>query len=95
MIKHFVEGLGLNLAGVEMALSVTSELLELRRTLTRVAGASPEVDSSLRHVDRMLGRYGIRVLERSARRDAAHSLETSGYRLTVNAEESVHFSVPR
>ena len=95
LIKHFVEGLGLNLAGVEMALSVTSELLELRRTLARVAGASPEVDSSLRHVDRMLARYGIRVLERSARRDAAHSRETSGYRLTVNAEESVHFSVPR
>ena len=49
----------------------------------------------MRHVDRMLARYGISVLERSARRDAAHSLETSGYRLTVNAEESVHFSVPR
>ena len=39
LIKHFVEGLGLNLAGVEMALSVTSELLELRRTLARVGGA--------------------------------------------------------
>ena len=31
LIKHFVEDLGLNLSGVEMALDVISDLLELPR----------------------------------------------------------------
>ena len=95
LIKHFVEGLGLNIAGVEMALSVTSELLELRRNLSRVSGSSPEVDRSLRQVDRMLAGYGIRVVQRSAPQDANHERDASDYRLNSDAEEAVHFSVPR
>ncbi len=94
LIKHFVERLGLNLAGVEMALSVTKDLLELRRTLAPAAGGSEEVDRSLAKVDRMLAGYGIRVVQRAAPQDAAGT-EASGYRLNANAEESVHFSAPR
>ncbi len=95
LIKHFVEGLSLNLAGVEMALSVTGELLELRRTLSLVAGTSPEVDRSLTRIDRMLATYGIRVIERVGRQNAARSNESQGYWLTDNSEEAVEFSVPR
>ena len=95
LIKHFVERLGLNLAGVEMALSITSDLLELRRTLSPAAGDSTEVDQSLAKVDRMLAGYGIRVIERNVRRKRSQTEDTSGYTLSDTSEESVEFSAPR
>ena len=41
LIKHFVEGLGLNLAGVEVALAFTGELLAMRERLSQAARTSP------------------------------------------------------
>ena len=40
LIKHFVDDMGLNLAGVDMALSLTRDLLELRKRLSRGDGPS-------------------------------------------------------
>ena len=57
LIKHFVDDLGLNLAGVEMALGFTEDLLNMR---ARTADAD-----SVRRIDGMLGRLGVRVAEGS------------------------------
>ena len=57
LIKHFVDGMGLNLAGVQLALQMTSELLALRRE-TAAAGGSVE------RIDGMLAAMGVRVVQR-------------------------------
>ena len=57
LIKHFVDGMGLNLAGVQLALQMTSELLALRRE-TAAAGGSVE------RIDGMLATMGVRVVQR-------------------------------
>ena len=54
LIKHLVEDLGLNLAGVEMALGLMGDLLKMRGTA--------DADSA-RRIDGMLGRLGVRVAE--------------------------------
>ncbi len=55
LIKHLVDDLGLNLAGVEMALGFMGDLLKMR---ARAADAD-----SMRRIDGMLGRLGVRVAE--------------------------------
>ena len=57
LVKHFVDGMGLNLAGVQLALQMTSELLALRRE-TAAAGGSVE------RIDGMLAAMGVRVVQR-------------------------------
>ncbi len=57
LIKHFVDGMGLNLSGVQLALKMTSELLALRRE-TASAGAT------LERIDGMLAALGVRVVQR-------------------------------
>ena len=59
LIKHFVEDLGLNLAGVEMALAFTGDLLKMR---SRMAGTGDA--DSVREIDGMLGRLGVQVVKR-------------------------------
>ena len=59
LIKHFVEDLGLNLAGVEMALGFTEDLLKMRARTTDA--------DSVRRIDGMLGRLGVRVAEGDGR----------------------------
>lgn len=58
LIKHFVDDMGLNLAGVQLALRMTSDLLALRRE-TSAAGAPVE------RIDRMLAALGVRVVQRA------------------------------
>ena len=58
LIKHLVEDLGLNLAGVEMALGFMGDLLKMR---SRMAGTGDA--DSVRRIDGMLGRLGVRVAE--------------------------------
>ena len=57
LIKHFVEDMGLNLSGVQLALKMTSELLALRRE-TASTGAPVE------RIDGMLATLGVRVVQR-------------------------------
>ena len=71
LIKHFVDGMGLNLAGVEMALSMTGNLLEMRGRLSKESGRSKAAADSLVQVDRMLASLGVHVVRRKAARDGA------------------------
>ena len=68
LIKHFVEDMGLNLAGVELALHLTSELLEVRKGLSggRVSG---QVAESIKRIDGMLATLGVRVVSRPKRQE--------------------------
>ena len=63
LIKHFVEDMGLNLAGVELALHLTGELLEVRRGLSG-GRTSVQASSSIKRIDGMLATLGVRVVSR-------------------------------
>ena len=65
LIKHFVDDLGLNLAGVEMALAFTGELLQMRTRLVNGGGRSEVVADSVRRIDGMLARLGVKVVKRT------------------------------
>ena len=65
LIKHFVDDLGLNLSGVEMALAFTGELLQMRTRLVSAGGASEAVADSVRRIDGMLARLGVKVVKRA------------------------------
>lgn len=54
LIKHFVEDLGLNLAGVELALSMTTKLLSLRAQLTTQRNSSTATVQSIQQIDEAL-----------------------------------------
>ena len=47
LIKHFVDDMGLNLAGVQLALKMTLDLLELRQETAAAGGAVERVDDLL------------------------------------------------
>ena len=81
LIKHFVDGMGLNLAGVQLALQMTSELLALRQE-TAAAGGPVE------RIDGMLAALGVRVVRRPKPEPAGEP----GYGwFKVNPGESVEF----
>lgn len=91
LIKHFVEGLGLNLSGVEMALSFTGELLELRMRLSRAPG-SEAVAASIEQVDGMLASLGVRVVKRPDGEEDRQQPTPGEGGFRVNPGESVEFS---
>ncbi len=81
LIKHFVDDMGLNLAGVQLALKMTSELLSLRQeTATQ--------DGDVRRIDEMLAELGVRVVQR-ARPQPVQEPGDSWFK--VNPGESVQF----
>lgn len=89
LIKHFVEDMGLNLAGVELALHLTSELLEVRKGLSggRVSAAA----ESIKRVDGMLAALGVRVVSRPKREEQqALSQQGEGW-FKVNPGEALEF----
>ena len=81
LIKHFVDDMGLNLAGVQLALQMTSELLALRQE-TAAAGAP------VQRIDAMLARLGVRVVRR---RQAEPAQEPGDSWFKVNPGEAVEF----
>ena len=81
LIKHFVEDMGLNLSGVQLALEMTSELLALRRE-TAASGGPVE------RIDGMLASLGVRVVRRSQPEPAQEPGESW---FNVNPGESVEF----
>ena len=80
LIKHFVEDMGLNLAGVELALKMTSELLALRQEATS--------GGPLERIDGMLAALGVRVVPR--RRPEDETAPGQGW-FKVNPGETVEF----
>ena len=64
LIKHFVDDLGLNLAGVEVALAFTGDLLKMRTRLVNMPIYSEDIGDSIDQIDAMLGRLGVKVVKR-------------------------------
>ncbi len=87
LIKHFVEDMGLNLAGVEMALRLTNELLEVRMRLSSAVSLSEPVVQSVRQIDGMLASMGVRVVPRHRQEEPAPG---QGW-FKVNPDETVEF----
>ncbi len=81
LIKHFVDDMGLNLSGVQLALKMTSELLALRREAA-TAGAAVE------RIDEMLATVGVRVVQRQEPEPAE---EPGDSWFQVNEGEAVEF----
>ena len=81
LIKHFVDNMGLNLAGVQLALKMTSELLALRREAAAEGAA-------LDRIDGMLAALGVRVVQRP-QPEPANEPGTSWFQ--VNEGEAVEF----
>ena len=82
LIKHFVDDMGLNLSGVQLALKMTSELLALRRE-------TPAGDGSLERIDAMLAAMGVRVVQR--KEPEPENEEPAENWFQVNEGEAVEF----
>lgn len=63
IIKHFVEELGLNLAGVELALKLTQELLALRKNLASGETSKAAREQALQQVESLLDALGVSTEE--------------------------------
>ncbi len=94
LIKHFVEDMGLNLAGVELALSTTGNLLEMRRRLSKEMSSSKTAADSLKHVDRMLANLGVHVVSREDAQGAAPQEDAERTWATPGAGEAIELRVP-
>ena len=82
LVKHFVDDMGLNLSGVQLALRMTSELLTLRRDTARSGGPVERIDA-------MLAALGVRVVQR-AHPEPAREEPGDGW-FQVNPGEAVEF----
>ena len=81
LVKHFVDDMGLNLAGVQLALKMTSELLALRRETAAAGGP-------VGRIDQMLATMGVRVVQRKRPEPVA---EPGDSWFQVNEGEAVEF----
>ncbi len=81
LIKHFVDGMGLNLSGVQLALKMTSELLSLRQETGLEGGP-------LDRIDGMLATLGVRVVHRE---EPEREEEPGDSWFKVNQGEAVEF----
>jgi MerR family transcriptional regulator/heat shock protein HspR len=91
LIKHFVEDLGLNLAGVELALKLTSDLLRVRAQLAS-KDKGPESDGrSLEQIDNMLGTLGLRVVPQPEEKSPQLPSPGEGW-FTANPGEAVELN---
>ena len=81
LVKHFVDDMGLNLAGVQLALKMTSELLALRRE-------TAAADGPVGRIDQMLATMGVRVVQRKRPEPVA---EPGDSWFQVNEGEAVEF----
>lgn len=69
LIKHFVEELGLNLSGVELALRMTSRLLALRSKLTGDVTPEDGEKQTLEAIDELLLELGLKMDEPKVSRE--------------------------
>lgn len=61
LIKYFVEELGLNLAGVELALKLTGRLLSTRARLKGLRDPGAAREEAIAALDKMLESLGVQV----------------------------------
>ena len=88
LIKHFVEDLGLNLAGVEMALKLTHKLLGLRNQLS----SQPGQTAAVREIDESLEELGLRVVQQERPRQDSQLPPPGAGWFQVGFGESVEFT---
>ena len=69
LIKYFVDELGLNLAGVELALEMAGKLLALRGAMSREKDPERARSHASNAIDRMLSELGIEVMPAAQARD--------------------------
>ena len=60
LIKHFVEDLGLNLSGVELALKLTAKLIKVR---TQIISQGETSSDATQELDGILADLGLRVAQ--------------------------------
>ena len=90
LIKHFVEDLGLNLAGVELALGMATKLLSLRAQLTSQRNPSAATTQSVSQIDEMLKDLKLEVLPSTkSQGDPPDSPPTEGGWFQVAASEEM------
>ena len=94
LVKHFVDDLGLNLAGVELALSFIGNLLGVRTSLATEADSSGAVAESLKRIDEMLATLGVRVVRQSRVVGASPTDSPSDEWFGTKPGESLEFSPP-
>ena len=94
LIKHFVDDMGLNLAGVELALSMTGNLLEMRGRLSSAVSSSKTAADSLKQVDRMLADLGVYVVSKENAQDVAPQEDPKRTWATPGAGEAIELRVP-
>ena len=90
LIKHFVDDMGLNLAGVELALQLTNELLEVRMRLSSGDITMP-VAESIHQIDGMLATLGVRVVQRPKPEGPTPLPDPGDGWFKVNPGETVEF----
>jgi MerR family transcriptional regulator/heat shock protein HspR len=94
LIKHFVDDMGLNLAGVNLALQLTNELLEVRMRLSSDETPSGPVAASVRQIDGMLATLGVRVVARPEPEGNLPPAQPGEGWFKVNPGETVEFDAP-
>ena len=91
LIKHFVDDMGLNLSGVELALHFASELLQLRAQLSSDEAGGEPLGGAIQQVDGMLATLGIRVVRRPRSEDNPAPPRPGEAGFKVNPGEAVEF----
>ncbi len=87
-----MDDLGLNLSGVEPALRLTNQLLELRRQVSG-QGRGKATEQSLDQIDGMLASMGVRVV-RQPKPEASPELPPPGDAwFQVGAGEVIQFDI--
>ena len=71
LIKYLVEDLGLNLAGIELALKLTKRLLTTRATVEHTDASAAQKERIITALDRMLYDLGIMVNKDEPRESAS------------------------
>ena len=92
LIKHFVENLGLNLAGVEMALGLTQKLLGLRKQLSSQLGQSDVLYGAIRDIDESLEGLGLRVVHQETPLPGPQLTPPEEGWFQVRSDESIEFT---
>ena len=95
LIKHFVEHLGLNLSGVQLALNLTRELLELRERLAHSTGSSDAAKKSVKQIDGMLNNLGVRLVKRSESQPGPRPADEPEAIFNVEPGGALLFNSPR
>jgi len=88
LIKHFVEDLGLNLSGVELALKLTAKLIKVRTQIISQGEVSSDVSQEL---DGILADLGLRVAQEPKPEERAALPPSQSQPLPVFWGEPVQF----